>query len=68
MALHITYTALATTAVINDPDDRLGSSTVVIPNQSSVITVTAAQGIPQPGAYGTVHGRLNTFSVINNPA
>lgn len=66
--IHITYTASSTYSVINDPDNRRGSSTVVIPNQSSAITVTAAQGVPQPGAYGTVHGRLNTFSVINNPA
>lgn len=68
MSLHITYTALATVAVLNDPDDRLGSSTVVVSNQSTPITVTAAQGTPQPGAYGTVHGRLNTFTVINNPS
>jgi hypothetical protein len=72
MALHTTFTALATTSNLNNVDGVQGSSTVVIPNQGEAITVTAAQGLPQPGAYGTIHGRIGigttASSVLNNPA
>jgi beta-glucanase (GH16 family) len=56
--LHITYIEIQTTAVINDPDNRRGSSTAIIPNQSTPFTVTS----------GTIHGRFDTFTVLNNPA
>lgn len=53
---------------INVPDNREGSSTVYIPNEGIPITVTPPVGIPQPGSYGTVHGRFDNNTVLNNPA
>ena len=70
--LHLTYIALKTTSNLNNVDGVQGSSTVVIPNQGEAVTVTAAQGLPQPGAYGTIHGRIGigttASSILNNPA
>jgi hypothetical protein len=61
--LHITYSALDTICEIHGVDGTDGSSTAAIPNQSLPLSVTAAQ----PGAAGTIHGRLDNFTVINNP-
>lgn len=44
-------------ASINNPDDTVGSATVVTAHESQNLTVTA----------GTIHGRLDPFSIINNP-
>jgi len=78
--LHYTVTCAATTttgqtstatlpaSTVQNVDGTGGSSAYVVPNQGTPVTVTAAVGIPQPGAYGTIHGRFNTFNVINNPA
>lgn len=57
--------------VINSPDDLLGSSTVVTPNEtgSVVLTSTVISSDPYQGfVLKTVNGRTDKFNVINNPA
>jgi hypothetical protein len=69
--LHTTITVPNTNSTLNNVDGVGGSGTVMVPNEGSALTVTAAQGIPQPGAYGTIHGYIGpgtSQSVINNPA
>jgi hypothetical protein len=51
-------TGTVPSAVINDPDDSVGSS--------SVATANEGQGIVL--ATRAVHGRYDTSTVINNPA
>lgn len=67
--LHIEYTGspALVQSDINTPDNKNGSSTVQIVNENVTLVVTPPVGIPQPGRFGTVHGRLDTFSIINNP-
>jgi hypothetical protein len=68
LELHLTYTAGGTLSIINNPDDPLGNNSIVVANQNTPTTVSAAQGLPQPGKFGTLHGRYDQFTVINNPA
>jgi len=67
--IHIEYTGSPTLVQsdINSPDNRNGSSTIQTTNENLPLTVTPPVGIPQPGKFGTVHGRFDTFTVINNP-
>lgn len=70
--VHITYDPLTTApsvfgiaqsyglvpiSTINEPDDKAGSNTTSVSNQSTRLTVTA----------GAIHGRFDQFNVINNP-
>lgn len=51
---------------IDDPDNPIGTNSVVVPNQGSGIVLGNTTENNQ--TQKTVHGRLNISTVINNPA
>ena len=62
-------TGIVPSDVINSPDDTIGTSTVVIPNESSPIVLSSTVIDYQPYnefTLKTVNGRFDLFNVINN--